>query len=115
MIHLHNNNLNTTQGLPSLRGSIRLSDGAIEFPYNEYVMKGRNPNNAIDTTALIIDERKISPMSIYQQQSIANDINSYLVQTQQKAYKIDRRTKRLTLLRNLNDIKQTLATISNAY
>ena len=114
MIHLHNN-LNTTRGLPSLRGSIRLSDGAIEFPYNEYVIKGRNINGAIDTTALILDERKIHPMSIHQQQSIANDINSYLVQTHQNAYKIDRRTKHLTLLRNLNDIKKTLATISTAY
>ena len=115
MIHLHNNNLNTTKGLPSLRGSIRLSDGAIEFPYNEYIIKGRNINGAIDTTALILDERKIYPMSIHLRQSIANNINNYLAQTQQNAYKIDRRTKRLTMLRNLNDIKQTLATISTAY
>jgi len=115
MIHLHNNNPNTTHGLPSLRGSIRLSDGAIEFPYNEYVIKGNNPNCALDTTALILDERKIHPMSIHRQQSIANDIHSYLVQTHQNAYKIDRRTKRLTLLRNLNDIKNTLKTIATAY
>ncbi len=115
MIHLHNNYPNTTKGLPSLRGSIRLSDGAIEFPYNEYVIKGRNINGTIDTTALILDERKIYPMSIHLRQSIANNISQYLTDTKQKAYKIDRRTKRLTLLRNLNDIKQTLATISNAY
>ena len=114
-IDLYNNQPNTTKGLPALRASILKNTGEVEFPYNEYVMKGINQNGAINTTALILDERKISPMDPDEQQSIADDINNYIAQTQQKAYKIERQTNRLTQLRNLDDVKQTLATIATSY
>ncbi|MBQ7536645.1 MAG: hypothetical protein IJT14_00815 [Rickettsiales bacterium] len=114
-IDLYNNQPNTTKGLPALRASILKNTGEVEFPYNEYVMKGINQNGAINTTALILDERKISPMNPDEQQSIADDINNYIAQTQQKAYKIERQTNRLTQLRNLDDVKQTLATIATSY
>ena len=115
MMHMHNSYASTTKGLPSLRGSMRLFDGAIEFPYNEYVIKGRNINGAIDTTALILDERKIHLMSNQMQQNIANDIYNYFLHTNQPIYKIDRRTKCLTQLQDLNEVKNTLRTIATAY
>jgi hypothetical protein len=114
-IDLCNNQPNTTNGLPALRASILKNTGEVEFPYNEYVVKGKNTDCAINTTALILDERKISPMSFYQQQSIVNNISNYLMQTQQNAYKIERQTNRLTQLINLDDVKQTLATIATSY
>ena len=115
MMHMHNSYASTTKGLPSLRGSMRLFDGAIEFPYNEYIMKGKNLNGAINTTALILDERKIHLMSNQMQQNIANDIYNYFLYTNQPIYKIDRRTKCLTQLQNLNEVKNTLRTIATAY